>query len=345
MAQNDRKPWSSEEDEAIRCLVEEFGVKRWTFLAQLLSERYGITDRTGKQCRERWHNHLDSGIVKKAWSKDEERKLFEYHKIYGNKWSEIAKYLPGRTDNSIKNQFYSTIRRNLRKINRQRPEGEKLTGSVKTLLKNAEIAKLLVFHPSLIKGKNSAQKTQRKRRPKSKPIPKENPIKNTGNMEKTQPVPQLLISPAEELQKSAEKERPAPIVCPSPTKAQENIINGPSTLESFSPSKLLATITPTSTGGFLRKSPMRSRFFKFPDDINTNPNWDTYLNPASGDHGLPSLNYQFSDSLLSCKSPDSLSLKYDKLKIPESSPLARDYLLPPYSPQDKFQHYYSPRNI
>ncbi|CAG9321814.1 unnamed protein product [Blepharisma stoltei] len=353
MAQSDRKPWSPEEDEAIRNLVEEFGTKKWTFLAQLLSERYGISDRTGKQCRERWHNHLESGIVKKAWTKNEEKKLFECHQIYGNKWSEIAKYLPGRTDNSIKNQFYSTIRRNLRKLNRQRPQGEKLTGSVQMLLKNEEIAKLLVVHPSLNKEnakspsqKNISQKPQKSPKRATKGKKSKKSPKAAANSQKSHPIPQLTVSPAEEGQKLTEKDRPAPIVCPSPTKTPEIVPNNPCTFESTSPSKLIAAITPTPTG-FLRKSPINSRFFRFPEDATTASNWDTYMSSSLGDHGLPSLGYQFSDSLLSCKSTDSLrsSIKYDRFKIPDPSPQARDYLLPPYSPADSFQHYFSPRNI
>ena len=50
--------WATEEDEAIRNLVTKYGTKSWSVIAEHIIKEYGITGRTGKQCRERWHNHL-----------------------------------------------------------------------------------------------------------------------------------------------------------------------------------------------------------------------------------------------------------------------------------------------
>ncbi|CAI2386005.1 unnamed protein product [Moneuplotes crassus] len=74
--------------------------------------------RSSKQCRERWHNHLDPKINKEPITLDEERKIFEYHLEIGNKWAKIANILGGRTDNMVKNHFYGTLRRHLRKLNK-----------------------------------------------------------------------------------------------------------------------------------------------------------------------------------------------------------------------------------
>ena len=70
--------------------------------------------RTGKQCRERWCNNLDPTLKKGAWSPEEDQVILQMHAKLGTRWAEIAKCLPGRSDNSVKNRWYSTCSRVLR---------------------------------------------------------------------------------------------------------------------------------------------------------------------------------------------------------------------------------------
>ncbi|EGG16489.1 myb domain-containing protein [Cavenderia fasciculata] len=96
-------PWKDEEDAKLIELVNKNGPKEWSTIASK------IPGRIGKQCRERWFNHLSPDVRKTNWTPEEDRLIIESHQELGNKWTAISKLLDGRPANAIKNHWNSTL--------------------------------------------------------------------------------------------------------------------------------------------------------------------------------------------------------------------------------------------
>ncbi|KRX03321.1 Homeodomain protein [Pseudocohnilembus persalinus] len=98
-------PWSPEEDQKLIQWINEVGAQKWSQCSDQ------IPGRSGKQCRERWFNNLNPDVKKGNWTQAEDDYIFQGYLLYGSSWSKIAKELVGRTENSVKNRFYSTVRK------------------------------------------------------------------------------------------------------------------------------------------------------------------------------------------------------------------------------------------
>ncbi|CAL9147892.1 transcription factor MYB61-like [Musa acuminata AAA Group] len=101
--------WSPEEDEKLVKHITEFGHGCWSSVPKLAG-----LQRCGKSCRLRWINYLRPDLKRGTFSQQEEDLIVELHAALGNRWSQIAARLPGRTDNEIKNYWNSCIKKKLR---------------------------------------------------------------------------------------------------------------------------------------------------------------------------------------------------------------------------------------
>jgi len=99
------KAWSKHEDELLLNIVHTMQwPMKWTVVAQ------SLPDRTGKQCRERYVNHLNPRLKVSDWTLVEDATIFHLYNLIGSHWAKMSKVIPGRTDNGIKNRFHN-IRR------------------------------------------------------------------------------------------------------------------------------------------------------------------------------------------------------------------------------------------
>ncbi|XP_049367265.1 transcription factor MYB62-like [Solanum verrucosum] len=106
-----RGPWTIEEDKLLVHYITNHGEGRWNMLA-----KHAGLKRTGKSCRLRWLNYLKPDVKRGNLTPQEQLLILELHSKLGNRWSKIAQYLPGRTDNEIKNYWRTRVQKQARNL-------------------------------------------------------------------------------------------------------------------------------------------------------------------------------------------------------------------------------------
>ena len=96
--------WTKEEDDQIVEWVKQHGTGKWKELSLTMEGRIG------KQLRERWCNHLDPSLKREQFTEQEDNVIIAMHQSIGREWHKIAKALPGRSANAVKNRFHWILR-------------------------------------------------------------------------------------------------------------------------------------------------------------------------------------------------------------------------------------------
>ncbi|XP_073303049.1 transcription factor MYB48-like [Primulina huaijiensis] len=118
-------PWTEQEDVQLVFYVKLFGDRRWDFIANVSGLK-----RTGKSCRLRWVNYLNPDLKRGKMTPNEEKLVLELHKKWGNRWSRIARKLPGRTDNEIKNYWRTYMRKEAQEKRKKGLSSSSLSSSI-----------------------------------------------------------------------------------------------------------------------------------------------------------------------------------------------------------------------
>ncbi|CAH1413448.1 unnamed protein product [Lactuca virosa] len=97
--------WTADEDILLKNYIEKYGEGKW----HIVPLKAGL-NRCRKSCRLRWLNYLRPNIKRGNFGEDEVDLILRLHKLLGNRWSLIARRIPGRTANDVKNYWNTRTR-------------------------------------------------------------------------------------------------------------------------------------------------------------------------------------------------------------------------------------------
>lgn len=170
--------WTPEEDQELLRLYRYYG-KNWSHISKYMPHR------TGKQIRDRFLNALDDNLKKDKFTKEEDRKVVKWYKVYGNSWCRIAKKIKGRTGDMVKNRFYSSLKNHLDEFDEDEKDIKKKRGRKK---EKDKTGKRIKRHYIKKKNINTKENIDIKENDISKTEKKDDIIKTSNNEEQVQEI-------------------------------------------------------------------------------------------------------------------------------------------------------------
>ena len=118
---NRKSKFSFEEDQKLIDLVNKFGSNSWVIISEEMKSR------NPRQCRERYNNYLKPELSNECWSFEEDVILVNKYSLYGSHWSRISKFLPKRSENSIRNRWNYLLRKSEKIMSERNTSSEENT--------------------------------------------------------------------------------------------------------------------------------------------------------------------------------------------------------------------------